>query len=133
MAGDDFAIGALGFFAIKLNVCRAIGNLALRFGDGFAHLGSQDDGKVILIGHAKVKPFAHDLRAFLGGAARPFAVGGVGGGDGAGSLGPAKVRQVADHVATGGVGNREGRAVIGQNPLPGDVTFRHQKRRVFQK
>jgi hypothetical protein len=133
VAGDDVAIGALGFLAVELDVAGAIGDLALGLGERLAHLGGQDRRQIVLVRHAEVEPLAQHLRAFLGGAACPFAVRGVGGLDRAGGLRPAEVRQMADHVAACGVRHREGRAVVGRDPLTGDISLGHQKRGVFQK
>ena len=133
VARNGVAIDALGFFAVPFDVGRAIGDLAFGFGNWLAHFGGQDRGQIVLVRHAQVEPLAHDLRAFLAGAGRPLAVCCVRGLDGAGGLGPAKVRQVADHIAARRVGDGESRAVIGIDPVAGDIGLRHQKRGVFQK
>ncbi len=93
VAGDGFAVDALGLFAEPFDEGRAVDHLALRLGQGLAHFGGQDRAEVIGIGDHQVGPFAQDRGAFLAGAGGPFVAGLVGGGDGAGGLGPAEIRE----------------------------------------
>ena len=46
VAGDGFAVDSLCLFAEPFDVGRAIGDLSLRLGDGFAHFGGEDQAQV---------------------------------------------------------------------------------------
>ncbi len=133
MAGDRFAVDALGLFAKPFDEAGAIGDLALGLGQRLAHFGAEDGAQIILVRHHQVKPFAHDRRAFLAGAGGPFLLRLCSGGDGAGGFGAAEVRHTGDHVAAGGVGHFKAGAVVGVDPFTGHIGLGGEQGRIFEK
>ena len=133
MAGDNLAVGAFCLFAEPFDIGGAIGNLAHRFGHGFAHFRRQNGGKIGLGGHAQIKPFAHDGGAGFAGAASPFTAGDVGGSNCAGGIGACEIRHSGDDIAARGVGDRKGCPIGGIDPFTRNVGFVWQKTGVFQK
>ncbi|MPL75524.1 hypothetical protein SDC9_21348 [bioreactor metagenome] len=133
VARDGLAIDALGLLAEPLDERGAIGDLALRLGQRLAHLGGEDRAEVVLVRHHQLEPLAQHVGAFLGGARGPFLHRDAGGLDRAGGLGAAEIGHGADHVAAGGVGHREGGAVIGVDPFAGHIGLGGKKGGVLEK
>ncbi len=77
-------------------------------------------------------PPAQDGAAVLGGAGRPGLLGRVGHVDGPPGLLDAQVGDAGDDVAGGGVGDVEGGAGVGVDPLAPDVRLRPQECRITQ-
>ena len=132
MAGDGFAINALGLFAEPFDEGRAIQHLALGFGQGLAHFGGQDGGQIIGIFDHEIEPFAHDGSAFLAGAGGPFVAGLVGHFNGAAGIFAGHVGDIGDHVTPGGVRHGKGLAIGGIDPFTCDIGLLHQQAGVFQ-
>ena len=133
MAGDGFAVDALGLFAEPLDIAGAIGTFALGLGQRLALFGGQDGAQIVMVFHAQVEPLAQHGGAFLAGAGGPFVAHLIGLGDGAGGIGAGQVRHMGDDVAARGVGDGEGRAVRRVDPFAGDIGLVRHKCGVFQK
>ena len=121
VAGDGVAIDALGFLAEPFDIGRAIEDLALGLGERLAHLGGQDRGEVVGIGHHQVVELAQHRRALLAGLRGPRLLRLLGGVDGALGFGTAHVRQRGEHLAGRGIGDVEGLAAVALlQPFAGD-------------
>ncbi|MPM58715.1 hypothetical protein SDC9_105548 [bioreactor metagenome] len=96
---QDFAIDALAFFGKPFDERGGVGDLATRFGQGFALLQRHDAGEVFLVLEYQCVPAAQDGGAFVGGAGGPGGEGGVGGVNCGGGFVVAQFGDVADEVA----------------------------------
>ena len=127
MAGDGFAVDALGLFAEPFHEGCAIGDFTAGFGQRFALFGSHDDREVFLMRHHQIKPPAQDFGALFGRQCRPGFLGGLCGVDGSGHLGARQIRHVGNHIAAGGVDDVESLAAGRRCP------FASQKGRFTEK
>ena len=133
VAGNGFAVDALGLFAEPFDKACAVHHFALRLGQGLALLGGEDRAKVVLVGNAQVVPFAQNRGAFLAGARRPFVARLICGGDGAGGIGARQVGHTGDDIAARRVGDGKGRAICRVHPFSGHIGLVGQKRWVFKQ
>ena len=65
------AVGALAFLGEPLNKGRAVGDLALGFGQRLAAFQRHQFGQAVLVGHDQIEPAAQYLGARLGGLLFP--------------------------------------------------------------
>ncbi len=130
MAGDRFAIDALGLFGEPFHEGRAIEDLAPSLGKGFALFGGQDGGQIVGVFDHQVEPFAQDGGAVLGCFSGPCLLRDLGLGDRFGGLCAAEVRDLGDHVAAGWVGDFERAAAI--DPCAGDIATSDKQRGVLE-
>ena len=132
MAGDGFAIDAFRLFAEKLDEGRAIGDLALGLGMGFALLCGQDGAQIVGVFHHQFEPLAHHSSAFLTGPLRPVFLRRFRLRNRAGNLRAGQVSNLGDHIPPRRISHRE-RAVFPVNPLSTDVSPGFQQAWVFEK
>ena len=123
MRRDDVAVHAARFVGKPFDERRAVSHFAARFRQRLALFDGQDRGEVVDIGHAQVEPAAQDGAAFLGRFRAPSRERGLGGCDGAARFGGAQLRHGAEHAAVGGIVHGKDGAIVGVNPLAGDVAL----------
>ena len=131
VAGDHLAVDALGLFAEEFDEGRAIGDLALGFGQRFALFGGEDGAQIVLVLHHQVEPFAHHGGAFLAGPSGPVLLRLFSLGNSARNLCAAEVSDLRDDIAPRGVGHVEC-AVVAINPLATDIGACFQQAGVFE-
>ena len=132
VAGDGFAIDALGLFGEELDEGGAVMDLAHCLGFGFALFGGQDDAQVLGIFGHQVEPLAQQVRPFLAGQRRPLFLRGIGGVDRFGHLRARQVGDLGDHIAPRRVGDIEG-AVAAIDPGAVHIGAAFQQRGVVQQ
>ncbi len=132
MAWDHLAIDALGLFTEEFDEGRAIGDLALGFGQRLALFGGQDHAEIMLVLHHQVEPLAHHLSAFLAGPLGPFLLRGLGLRDRPVHLGARQVRHLSHDIAAGGVRDIEG-ALVAIDPFAADIGAGFQQAGILEK
>ena len=132
MGGYDLAVGTLTLFGEPVDEIGRIDDLASRLADGLAHLEGHDPGEVLLVLEEQLVPAPQDHAAILGGADSPRLLGHLGQVDGPAGLFDAEVGDTRHDVTGGGVGDVEGGAGVGVDPLAADIGLRPQKGRVLK-
>ena len=132
MAGDHLSVDALGLFAEELDEGRAIGDLALGFGQRLALFGGEDGAQIVLVLHHQVEPFAQHGGAFLAGPAGPVLLRLLGLGNRARDLRAAEVGDLCDDIAPRGIGHVKC-TVVAFDPLAADIGAGFKQAGVFQQ
>ena len=132
MLGDDHTTGALGvgavaaadahrFFAEPAQEFAAVGDLAERLGQRFAHFDGHEQRELLLAFLQQVEGAAQNFTPHPGRRRSPVGLGGVGGVEGCSAVGHTRVGDGLDDAAGGRVSDIEGAAAGGGDPLAVDV------------
>ncbi|VTR69300.1 hypothetical protein DESC_740039 [Desulfosarcina cetonica] len=116
--GNGVAVNPFGFLGKPLHKGCGIGDFTPGLGQGFALLGGEDHGQILLVGHHQVVPFQQKDRALLGRQISPIAEGAGGCLNGHARFQGRQRGYAAHHPAVGRVGDADRAARWGRDPLP---------------
>ena len=119
-AGDGFAVDPPASSA-KTRRRRRHRRFRPRFGQRLALLGGHHGGKVFLVGHDQVEPYAPDDPALLGGLLGPQLLRRFGRPDRSARFGRAELRHMADRFVVSWIGDGDRR--FAADPLAGDIAL----------